>query len=537
MKIRLLLVLLFVLHTVIACFRPAHTPMWDDEASVVWFAKNYNKYGSIVGYDGNNIFSYRNGQLINEQLEYNNPPLDIYYTAFILRHFGDSDVVLRLSFIVWGIAALFLFLCCLRLIEGKDKVWFLYSAVLLLLSVNYLMIETNTRYYAFNFFFAALSLWATLKMAEEPLGLYRKTGILVLQLIALYFLFLSHYLAAVCWWIMCFYIMYRKDLVDIGFRKRFTWVTLVLNLTLAAVFVYYLLAHQSLNRPDMISADSLPVKYAKLTEWLIMDLHNINLVPLWTIPVFLYLFFFRKRLLSPEFRMIAASSLVFLLAMLLLNPQSTSESLSFDIRYLYVIIPLLSFWIGYLLKLLHEQVKNGPVLAIFSLLIFVNTSLFSAIPSSGGPRILLPNLIKEKLHPYPTAYAAALDYIKTHFKGRKKILTLPGYHNTVFLRYVPDKIEITNTLDTSSPLSRRLTDSLDMPCLWTGACKPEYVFQFGTTETLEDYPIKAGDFAFVDTIMIYAQGLDLTRPELYWHSFGPKKVTDPRTEALYIYHD
>ncbi|MBL7710914.1 MAG: hypothetical protein JNL13_00545 [Chitinophagaceae bacterium] len=537
MKTRLLLILLFVLHTGIACFRPAHTPMWDDEASVVWFAKNYNKYGAIVGYDGSNIFSYRNGQLINEQLEYNNPPLDIYYTAFILRHFGDSDTVLRLAFTVWGIAALFLFLCCLRLIAGKDRLWFLYSAVLLLLSVNYLMIETNTRYYSFNFFFAALSLWATVKMTEKPSGLSRKTAFLFLQLAALYFLFLSHYLAAVCWWLMCFYMLYRKEIVDIRFRERFTWVALALNLLLSALLLQYLLAHQSLNRPDMDSTDSILVKYAKLTEWLVMDLHNINLVPLWTIPVFLYLFLFRKRLLSAEFRMICASSLVFLLAMLLLNPQSSSGSLSFDIRYLYVIIPLLSFWIGYLLKLLHEGVKNGPVLAIFSLLLFVNTSLFSAIPSGGGPRVLLPNLVKEKLYPFPTAYTAALAYINTHFKERKRILTLPGYHNTVFLRYVPDKIEITNTLDTASPLSRRLTDSLGMPCLRIGACKPEYVFQFGNTEPMTGYPFKPGDFAFVDTLPVYAQGLDLTRPELYWHSFGPKKVTDTAVEALYIYHD
>jgi hypothetical protein len=537
MKTRLLLALLFVLHIGIACFKPAHTPMWDDEASVVWFAKNYNTYGSIVGYDGSNIFSYRNGQLINNRLEYNNPPLDIYYTAFILRHAGDSDTVLRLAFIVWGIAALFLFLCCLRLIAGKDKIWFLYSSVLLLLSVNYLMIETNTRYYSFNFFFAALSLWATLKMAERPSTQYRKTGFLLLQLTALYFLFLSHYLAAVCWWVMCFYIMYRKELIDIRFKKKFTWVTLVSNLVLTAIFLQYLIAHQSLNRPDMINEDSIPVKYAKLAEWLVMDLHNINLIPLWTGPLFLYLFFFKRNLLSPEFRMICASSLVFLLMILLLNPQSTSKSLSFDIRYLYVIIPLLSFWIGYLLKLLHERVRNGKVFAIISLFLFVNTSLFSAIPSNGGPRILLPNLIKEKLYPYPTAYSSALDYINTHFKERKKILTLPGYHNTVFLRYVPDKIEITNTLDTTSPLNLSVTDSLGMRCLRIGACKPDYVFQFGSTEPLTDYPFQPGDYAFADTIPVYAFGLDVTRPELYWHSFGPRKITDTSIEALYIFHD
>ncbi|MCC6186716.1 MAG: hypothetical protein IT256_06150, partial [Chitinophagaceae bacterium] len=95
MKFKLFLVSLFVLHIGLAFVHLNHTTMWDDEASVVWFAKIYNEQGKILGYDGTHLFSYRNGQLINNELAYNNPPLDIYYAAFVMRHFGDTDWVLR----------------------------------------------------------------------------------------------------------------------------------------------------------------------------------------------------------------------------------------------------------------------------------------------------------------------------------------------------------------------------------------------------------------------------------------------------------
>ncbi len=511
--------------------------MWDDEASVVWFAKNYNTYGKVVGFDGANLFSYRNGQLINNELAYNNPPLDIYFTSYIIKYVGEDDFTIRLSFAIVGILGLLVFLACFRLITGKDEKWFGYSSVLLLLSVNYLLIEGNSRYYSLNFLFGALSLYLTLKINNRnDKSLYKKAGLLVLQLISLYFLFLSHYLAALCWWLMCFVVLFLNKQVKFKLKDGFTIVAVILNLGLLVITTKYFLDHQVLNRPDMSNDDSILLKYFKLTGWLFNDLNRSNIIPLWSVLLFTYLAIFKRKLLSPEFKKLAVFSIVFIGASFLLNPQSTSKSTCFDLRYIYIAIPLLYMWIGYLLKLLHERFEKGKYVAFVLVLIYVNTTILCYIPVSTPVRLLLPNFVKERVEPYPTAYSEAIDYINKNFKKRTRILTIPGYHNTVFLRYVPDKIQITNTLEPSTPLSPLVVESLGQQCLWIGNCKPEYIFQFGTEDKL---PSVYGpeDYKYIDTIPIFAYSIDITRPELFWHSFGPRRITDLSKEALYIYHD
>jgi hypothetical protein len=105
------------------------------------------------------------------------------------------------------------------------------------------------------------------------------------------------------------------------------------------------------------------------------------------------------------------------------------------------------------------------------------------------------------------------------------------------LRYVPDKIEITNTLDEQTPLSKSKIDSLGMGCLFIGRCKPEYIFLFGNYGDLNAYPYSPKDYKYIDTIPVFASGIDITRPELFWHSFGPKTDINLQKDALYILHD
>ncbi len=538
MKTKLLITILLLLHAGMALYHLSHTTMWDDEASVVWFAKNYNKYGKILGYDGDNIFSYRNGQLINDQLIYNNPPLDIYFTSVVIENIGDSDFIVRLSFAIVGFLALMLFIYCFKLLTEGDKVWFNFSAALLILSVNYLLIEANARYYSLNFLFAALSLVATLKIGRQYEHKFiHRVGWLFLQLGSIYLLFMSHYLAAVCWWPVMFLLMLMHGQVDYRLRDRFTRSVVAANLVLLMVIADYIIVNNVMNRPDLSSTDSRMVRYHKLVVWLLFDLHRINVVPLAVFPVFLFLFVFLWKRLSAAFLRVVVCTLAFLLLILFLTPQSTTSSVNFEVRYLYIIIPMLYMVIAYPFKVVYEHSVAGKVVSVALALIFINSNLLVIYPLRTKPKWLLPAFVMERMKPYPTAYSEALKYIRTNFKERKKILTLPEFHNTVFLRYVPEKIEITNTLWPDSPLSRRVVDSLGMQCLYVGRCKPDYVFQFGTTDTLTAYPFLPADFRQIDTIEVFSLGLDISRPELFWHSFGPKPVTDINKEALYIYHD
>lgn len=537
MKLRLYLLFLIVTHCFLALWRPDHTLMWDDEASVVWFAKNYNREGKIVAYDGHNIFSYRNGQLIDDQLAYNNPPMDIYYAAAVIRYFGEADSTLRIAFTIPGILALLLYLGCLRKLSDGDDTWFAYTATLLSLSVSYLLIEQNVRYYSLNFFLAASALFATLKFISSNRR-SNKLLWLVVQLISLYLLFVCHSLAAACWWAMCLWLMFRKDAIQINPRHAATRIVVAAHSLLFAANAYFFFSQNALNRPDLSNQDTPLVKYKKLTEWLFVDLNALNVLPLTASLLLLLLYLFRRDKLTSSFKVLLEAGTLFLLLILLLNPQPSSRSDHFDVRYLYIVLPLLYAWVAYLLSRLHRAGRVGPIAAISISGIFICSSLFSCIPSPNGPQWLLPAYVAERSKPFPTAYSELLQYIDRHFDSKKKILSLPGFHNTVLLRYRPDKIEITNTLDPqTSPLSPHVVDSLHMNCLYIGACKPDYVFQFGVTETLADYPFKARDFRFCDTLWIYAYEVDITRPELFWHSFGPRPLRDSSRQALYIFHD
>ena len=512
--------------------------MWDDEASVVWFAENYNKYGEILGYDGINLFSYRNGQLINDQLVYNNPPLDIYYTSYVIRFFGSDDFTVRLSFALLGFIALGLFVGCFRMIAGKNTGWFLYGSAFLLLSTNYLLIEGNSRYYSLTFLFGSLSLLATLQLVKGELS---STGFkiiwLIIQLISIYFMFLSHYLAAVCWWVMCFFILLQNKTIRINSKHGFTWIAALLNIACLFFVGKYFLQHKVLSRPDMINEDSMGIKYLKLFGWLFNDLNRVSIIPFIMTAVIVFLFLFKRKILTSEFKKLMAFSLVFLFLSALLNPQPTSKSICFDIRYIYPAFPLLYLIAGYLFSLIHQHFRNGKYISFILAVIYINSTLLSFMPNNTPVRWLLPNFVKERIFPFPTAYTASLDYIKSHFKERKKILTIPGYHNTVFLRYYSDKIEITNTLDINTPLSKKVVDSLGMNCLFMKQCKPDFVFLFGKDAEYELSPYKAADYRYVDTIPVFASGTDITRPELFWHSFGPVKNIDLSKDALYIFHD
>lgn len=536
MKLRFYLLFLFITHCLLALWRPDHTLMWDDEASVVWFAKNYNREGKIVAYDRQNIFSYRNGQLIDDQLGYNNPPMDIYFAAAVIRQFGDSDRALRIAFTLPGILALLIYLACLRKMSD-DTIWFAYTATFLTLSVNYLLIEQNVRYYSLNFLFAAAALYATLQLIEST---KRKNKLIWLttQVIALYLLFIAHSLAAACWWAMCLWLLYRGKALQPNWKHSTTRFIVPAHLMLFIANLYFFLSQKALNRPDLDNKDSLLMKYRKLIDWLFVDLNALNVLPLTAALLLLLLYLFRRNQLSASFRRQLEAGTIFLLLIFLLNPQPTASSDHFDVRYLYIVLPLLYSWVAYLFARLHQIPRWGKASAIGGAGIFVCTSLFSCIPSPDGPRWLLPAYVAERARPFPTAYSELLEYMQTHIKSRKKVLSLPGYHNTVLLRYVPELITLTNTLDPkTTPLSRKTVDSLGMNCLYIGACKPDYVFQFGITETLADYPFKASDFKYSDTLWIYAAEVDITRPELFWHSFGPRRISDSSRQALYIFHD
>jgi hypothetical protein len=65
---------------------------WDDEAHVGVMARNYLGMGHLTGWDGRNLYMYRNGGAIDKNLRPVNAPLDILVTAALVQVVRSLDL-------------------------------------------------------------------------------------------------------------------------------------------------------------------------------------------------------------------------------------------------------------------------------------------------------------------------------------------------------------------------------------------------------------------------------------------------------------
>jgi len=88
---------------------------WDDEAQTAIFARNLLTHGELTGWDGRNLYTYRNGSLLNDELNIINPPLDILVCALSFRIFGPSTWSGRIFFALMGLLSFVIFALALKL--------------------------------------------------------------------------------------------------------------------------------------------------------------------------------------------------------------------------------------------------------------------------------------------------------------------------------------------------------------------------------------------------------------------------------------
>ena len=66
-----------------------NTYFWDDEATVSIVAKNFLSTYQFTGWDGRNLYAYRNGTTLDRDLNVHEPPLDILVAALSFGAFSD----------------------------------------------------------------------------------------------------------------------------------------------------------------------------------------------------------------------------------------------------------------------------------------------------------------------------------------------------------------------------------------------------------------------------------------------------------------
>ena len=190
-----IVVYLTVLAGLLAFWGLGNNDLWDDEASSAVYGRNLMKTGKLIAWDGRNIMPYGMLALVNEDMIRTfSAPLQYPVAGLSLKIFGDSAAGGRTLFVLIGLFSIPLVAAWFKNEFDSEDFWIV--ALILALSVPYLLYIRQLRYYPLGLTSAAglLWVWSVIPHARK----YRWW--LLLGTFFLFVLIFSQYLhaAAVC---------------------------------------------------------------------------------------------------------------------------------------------------------------------------------------------------------------------------------------------------------------------------------------------------------------------------------------------------
>ena len=171
---------------------------------------------------------------------------------------------------------------------------------------------------------------------------------------------------------------------------------------------------------------------------------------------------------------------------------------------------------------------------LFLILIFTN--LLSINPLNPHIRFDLINYLTEIHNDYTTPYEAADQFLKECANKDDLVYIYPEYMNYPILFYAGNKIKLCGQLNKNTKLPISKLRSLNAP-LFIEEEIPDWIIMFGRHQrainTMKYFSQKGARYELYKLLKIYWR--DMTRPEILWHSFGPKKDFNPNNDGIYIF--
>jgi len=132
--------------------------LWQDEAQTTLISKTVLAHGVPMGYDGRNFLSQDLGKDCDANGVWKFDSWLIFYLqALFLKVFGFNTFLARLPFALFGIATAFLAYYFTRTVWDSRRAG-VAAAVILLLSVPFLLLSRQCRYYSPSMFFSLLAI-------------------------------------------------------------------------------------------------------------------------------------------------------------------------------------------------------------------------------------------------------------------------------------------------------------------------------------------------------------------------------------------
>ena len=521
---------------------------WDDEAQVGVMAKNYLKTGHLTGWDGRNLYGYRNGGALDENLRPVNPPLDILLCAGTFKLLGVSTWSARFPFVLAGILALIVFLLVLE-IEFGDNHWLkLFVFLSFSLSCVYLLNIRQARYYSLSLLFSLVAYYYYQRYRRKANPAYY-LAIAVVSILSFY----ANPMLCAGFLLSMFTYHLALNLKQTSRKEWFSIAgssVLFLLLTVPyAVYYRIWIRHDY----DFLKQEPWLSRKASLFFWYFRDLNLINVVPWMILAGCLYYGWREWKQPSENNRKLMRFALFGIMNVfwiILLSPQPAFDPAAADVRYLFLATPFLAAVPAFLLYHLFQEYK---VVCWLVLGIYLSTNVFSIIPFGEQLRpyvyppefkVLLPAYLKEIHQPYPTGYEAAIHYLKENAAPDEYVFALPDHYIYPMLFYSGDRLKFGGSINEYSHLDVRKIRQMD-PRVFIYDLYPDWLVVYGQQDALPSY-LEGFSMAHEDHGNMIQYRYDMVallpyhydqvqRPELFMHSFGPKPVKDIQKESVLVF--
>lgn len=378
--------------------------LWQDEAETACVGRTISLDNlTPKGYDGFNHFSQQRGQEYGDNYVWKlHPWFQFYWISASFALFGESTFTARLPFAILSLATV-VFSYFLSLMLWKDRKTAIYTAVFFLISVTFLMLGRQARYYSPAFFFSVYSTFALFSIYQKKNRAYIHYALSTLLL------FHSQYLFAIVFWVAS--LIYTYYFYRIYFKKLCLWIGL-LSIP-CFIFLIWLLD------TPYGAGFSLGIGFAEGLKTYPPFIFNYLFSPLWLAIPIGYLIFSKKTIHWKEeekpllfFALIIIGNLLGLLFL---------GRLVF-VRYLCGIIPFLFFFKGRITTWLGKIHLAIPIVVILVTIGFGDLSKY------------WKELHEENIGPLE----AVVGFLEKKSTSQDKIII--GYGDLPLKFYLPNKI-------------------------------------------------------------------------------------------------
>jgi hypothetical protein len=500
-------------------YRLGHYPLWCDEADTALFARGVMRTGDLSAVIGDNIVANRSGACLQDLRNRYQPPLPYYLAAPFVGTDGTSAFWPRLPFAVCGSLSVLLMLYWMARSQLSITSW-IVLVLGLFGNVSFFLYCRQSRYFA-------LAILLTVTIGYLYLHWNGKWWKLAAMLVASLLLLATHYLAYAGLYaaLACDYFLFERR------RQRFPlaqFLWLLVPQVLIGGFIVWV--YNPIGSAAVPHAAGRNWVFDKLTLlWFCLRDMNACEFGVGLLMLFapaLYFLNKNKWLLRAPFGIWA-----YVVTVTICSPQPLEISTYYDIRYISALIPLCIFTTA--LAVLALSWHKWFIAIPLALVAFgTNVLNFPLQPSNWHSALYqwIGELEADRI----TSTQRVIDWIDKYVQPGQSVWVVPLELFTYPLMYHDPSVVYAWQLEPPPKGQFRNLPPID----FYGNAAPDYIIVFGrqaeAQTAIREYKKQLNvDYLLADTLDVFWN--DLTRPELYSHTFKPVIPHNAANEAVYIW--